>query len=515
MTLFNRSPKGNSSRGSTRGFYIGSTEAEAENKKGKLNHGHYFEDYLEILPQIEQGRFIISGRKGSGKSAIAKFIKDKADEMKDAYADLIRLSDLELEKLKQFDERNEFENKERILVEWVILVRLIGLIVQNEDAQYISEFKPLKKFLDRNAGIVKIDQFEVTEIILNKKYEVSFEVLSRAFRPVFGKYFDIKTVKAPFYKLINPLKEIIQKILNYEVNNSKDFILLFDDLDINLKAYDEKNINAITELIRISKNYNNEIFRNTQARIIVLIRDDIKKLIDSFHSDTAKIFTSYEIVLNWYDHESFKFNENYTQLKKFINKRIRLNFEEKNLTFDQSDPWSTLVANEDPYYFDKTAFKFILDHSFYRPRDLILFFNPIGQNDFKYPLRSNEIKFLLKTYAEENMREIKNELSLLMTSVEINQLMNVLKEISVPQTITNQHIENAIHKYKLSISADVVVKLFCSYSLLGLKDKKCQKIYFSHRENFDLESMILSDFDFIIHKVPYLYFNPSVQSFFG
>lgn len=212
MSLFGKSSRNNNDKTTTRGFYIGSTEAEAENMKGTLNHYHYFEDYLEILPQINQGRFIVTGRKGSGKSAIAKFIKDKADETPNAFADIIRLNDLQLEKLKQFDQSDEFTNKEAVIVEWIILVRLISLIVQNQNAKYIDEIKPLKRFLETNAGMVKIDQYEIVELQTNKKWEVSFEPLARVFKSIFGKYFNLKTVKAPFFRLINPLREVIQTV---------------------------------------------------------------------------------------------------------------------------------------------------------------------------------------------------------------------------------------------------------------------------------------------------------------
>lgn len=127
-----------------------------------------------------------------------------------------------------------------------------------------------------------------------------------------------------------------------------------------MKSTDEKNLLTITELIRVAKFYNNDVFRNTDTKIIVFIRDDIKKLIDTYNSDTAKIFSSYEIRLNWYDHESFKLNENFTHLKKFINKRIKLNFEEKGISYNSNDPWSTLVLNNNAYYVDKTAFNTFL-----------------------------------------------------------------------------------------------------------------------------------------------------------
>src|SRR5690242_14941395 len=115
----------------TKGFYIGSPEAEAENNAGIQNLEHYFEDFLEILPLVTQGKFIIIGRKGSGKSAIAKFIKDLSDKTDKSYCDLIRLHNIDLEKLVQKTDSFEIDNKEILLFEWLILIRLVKLLIQN------------------------------------------------------------------------------------------------------------------------------------------------------------------------------------------------------------------------------------------------------------------------------------------------------------------------------------------------------------------------------------------------
>lgn len=113
------------------------------------------------------------------------------------------------------------------------------------------------------------------------------------------------------------------------------------------------------------------------------------------------------------------------------------------------------------------------------------------------------------------MKEIKNELSLSFKPREIIELMNVLRDISIPHTLTSTQIEAAITRYNINRPFEEVIKLLCSYSLLGLKEKKAPKYYFSHREKFDLDSMILSEYDFVVHRVPYAFFNPSSQNLYG
>ena len=57
----------------------------------------------------------------------------------------------------------------------------------------------------------------------------------------FKKHFDSKTKKAPYYRLITPLKEIVKKILSFDVIKEHEFCLLFDDLDINYYYYQHED----------------------------------------------------------------------------------------------------------------------------------------------------------------------------------------------------------------------------------------------------------------------------------
>lgn len=69
----------------TEGFYFGKSESEGESSYKKSSNT-LFDDYLDILPKIGDGCFIITGRKGSGKSAhlqssVFKLSKDLIDSI--------------------------------------------------------------------------------------------------------------------------------------------------------------------------------------------------------------------------------------------------------------------------------------------------------------------------------------------------------------------------------------------------------------------------------------------------
>lgn len=485
MGIFSKITKSRK-KGTTKGFYFGATEAEAENKDGQ-NLLSYFEDYLNVLPLIQEGRFIFIGRKGMGKSAIAKYIKDTAEQEEDSFASLVKMHDLELEKLIQSDAFEDFENKEAVIFEWLILVRLIKLIIQNESAKWTTEYNKLKKFIERNSGIVNIDKYQVKEVIRSKNYEVSFEPLRHVFGGIFKNHFGTKTVKAPFHQLIPALREVVQTITKYEVNREKEFWLMFDDLDITFQENVSKQ-KMITELLRITKTYNNDILNGTNSKILVFLRDDIKRKIESIYPDTAKIFSSYEIPILWYDHETFKMDENVTILKTFINKRIRLNFENHNISYDLEDPWSTLIPDNNTEYQGKSSFKYIIDFTFYRPRDLILFLSKFGLKEYLFPLNPETIKLLLRKYIQSNITEIKNELSLNFTTNEINLLFGEVFPYIIKNTHTSrEQLCKHLGNLDFDKESDEVFKLLKEYSLIAFKDTQ-GKLFFEYRGEHISES---------------------------
>ena len=112
------------------------------------------------------------------------------------------------------------------------------------------------------------------------------------------------------------MKDILKIIIEYPVNKDLEFWLLFDDLDVNYDINNEEDNQKIIELLRVAKHYNNEIFKNSNAKILIFVRDDVRDFIISKYNDSAKIFNSYEIVINWYNHNLSLSDENNNPLKE-------------------------------------------------------------------------------------------------------------------------------------------------------------------------------------------------------
>ena len=392
-------------------------------------------------------KFIILGRKGSGKSAFAEYICSIAANQPNMFARFIRKSETNLESIVQIGRDNGHNIEIENLYTWLILTNVLKLFSENQAVQNHSDYKNLNKFLSKNSGFIDIRESEIKEVVEQKGMEVHTEFLKRFFTAKMDRKFDIKQEKAPFYKLIPHLKEVLLKVLksDIEVENTNSYVLFFDDLDIISNINDERTQNSLLSLIRVSKEINNEFFakNSLDSKVVLLLRDDISKYLASLASDSSKLFSSYSTRINWYQDEYHQNDDELSlNIRRFLNKRIEYALNEKDMSVDKTDPWKSLV--EDPFNgsmdFHKSSFKYVLDHTFFRPRDLLLFFYPLSKYNYKFPLSKHDINSLIGKYCAEVMKELKNELSCFYSKNQIGMIFNAIIEI-------NDNLKNSLENY--------------------------------------------------------------------
>lgn len=112
----------------TKDFYFGSPEAEGENIAGS-SLIDYFEDYLDVIGELKKNHFIFIGRKGVGKTAIAKFIKDTSDRTNDSHAAIVKISDYNKECLIQTNSAIVLDTKEVIFLFDLVLNMLLPVLL--------------------------------------------------------------------------------------------------------------------------------------------------------------------------------------------------------------------------------------------------------------------------------------------------------------------------------------------------------------------------------------------------
>lgn len=468
-------------RKDTSNFFLGAPEAEAESThSSRMQLNEVFEDFLGVIPKLQTEKFIISGRKGNGKSAIAEKIHFLASNEPEYFCDFVKKSDIDIERITQIAAQSDSAISQELLIEWIILVKFIKQLVENEALSGEKGIDDLKIFLKKNSGFIDIKSNQIEEVIQNKGWEVNVEYFKRFLTAKFGNRFDVRSGKAPFYKLLPHLKATIRELFLNTLNKENHYILIFDDLDIGFNSKNENNIKTLLNILRVVKDYNISFFgkEGISGKIILLLRDDISNVLLNEDADTAKIFSSYEIALKWYEHSRLYKNEDELKIKQFINKRIALNFDQNDFEYDKNKPWESFIQEDESYA--KSSFKYVIDHTLIRPRDLILFFKPLSELKFPIPLTKQDINTLLERYSVEFAKELRNELAAHYRSEDINAIMNAFGNC-VYETITYQSFLDELTKFGFTEDSNNLLNLLFDLSIIGNVNEQ-NRTYFKHWE---------------------------------
>lgn len=483
----------------TKWINLGKPEAEGEKEELK----DFFEDFLNINDQISEGKFVITGRKGAGKSAYVQYLLNNEGEDYDMYCRFIPRDRIVLEKMIHAIP-DTVGSKNEIIFEWIVLTSMVSLILRHKNGNGSKGYKELSEFEKKNSGLSNVDKWMLVEENITNGYTVNFSSLLKAFPAIFDKSFSRKTMRAPFYTLIPQLSEIVKEMLGYHVYRDINFFIIFDDLDVNFDLKDKNHKEDLLSLLRIARKYNTQVFPNKDTRVLIMLRDDIALQLDGVSSDKNKFFSSYEYNLNWYDRDLSK-SEEESFLRKFINKRISVCFNKLTLKYDKRDPWKSLVENEAEEYGKDTAFKYILNYTFFRPRDLVAFFNGIGNMTIPMPIKPADVKKLLISYVEWNATEIKDELSNLYTDQEIGKLFNVFSKMAIPNSkwAYNDILDFFIGENLCEYDFEKMIE----YNFIIPKDEKDFQ-YFTYRERPRVNKN--SDYYYCLPKCIYVYFTKQI-----
>lgn len=416
--------------------FLGSPEAEAEaTASARIPLIDVYEDFHNLLEGLSREKFIIVGRKGSGKSAFAEYVYARARIEANLACEFIRKSDFDLERAVQLGEQQAISIDSESFFRWVIYTSILKLFVDRPEIAADKEFDQLRKFLDKNAGYIKLNELQLKELVSKHGFDVAVDGLKRFFSAKFNKNLEYKAERAPYYKVLNDLEDAVVRLLSSNVvrTNGNSFVLFFDDLDVGFDANDPKSVASFVSLLRACRYVNNEVFgkNDLKAKTILLVRDDIEAHVSGRFADTAKLFASYSSRINWYqeEHSGVGRDEDSLNLKKFINKRISYALKAAGISVG-ADPWKSLVGDDRK---ERSSFNYVVTQTLFRPRDLLLFFLPLDSGKFTYPLSQRDLRTLVDRYSEELAKELKSELSSFYSHIDIETIFHALGALSVEE----------------------------------------------------------------------------------
>jgi hypothetical protein len=333
------------------------------------NLGDYFLDQNYWREIIESEKFYVIGRKGTGKSAIYKWLYSQ-QSFKETLIENLSFNSFPFEKLlKLSDDDFSRPNQYQSIWKYIILTELCKLIKIDQREREMSEsLREILKYIDfRFGNNLKDLHSTITSRVNKTSTGLSFQGLGIKAGLDQSSSFNISELEN--ISEINSRLELI--IFDYLNHSNLSYYLQFDQLDDNYTLYvkNRKYFESIISLFKVIYNLNNNLKSVTnKCKVIAYLRSDIYKNFPSVDADSAKFnFHTYKII--WHVNELSGGNN--SRLKDMINLRI------KNSTdTGYYDPFQILFNKE--YIGLKGSgnrlqdpFTFILRRSLFRPRDIV------------------------------------------------------------------------------------------------------------------------------------------------
>lgn len=394
---------------------------------------------------ISGSRFFICGKKGTGKSALLKylqchFMEDKANLVfpirfrseieqvdKDDFEQIAANEDVVMGEEK-YDTSTILDQASYVLVWKTFLINQI--ITRASAGEYCvfketDEYRLLVSLLkciygeSKTPGIVmpkiKKGSVELTAAYAeslsatlklelefdHKKKRINYAKLSKK---VYQLFRQLEFVQSPVYVLIDELELSVRN--NYQFNKDvalvRDLIIAIDDMNSDCEQ------------------------KGMDVHIIAAIRSEVIRHVRSSGHELTKSIEDRGIEINWYQ-KGGSYLDN--PLLTIIESKIRASEQMKEYT-TSGDVWTQ--------YFGSTVNgeetrKFILNNTLYRPRDIIRMMsavhNQVGTAD---KFTQEVFDKAQQDYSELLWTEIKDELRLSYSEDEVNAIFTLLNRITMP-----------------------------------------------------------------------------------
>lgn len=448
-----------------------------------------FFNYQGMYNKLEEGKFLILGNKGTGKTFLLEYFRRKKELEGDIFTD-IHLEDF-------FSKKNIIQAKNDILdniklLKWIIYIQLSKKLLSLDTIDNCNpEVKKLKKFMKKNQFELKLDTNKIVESSIENGVKGNLNATKYGVSGFFEKTKNIfqKEEIGKYYEYIDNLEEVIAKILSDEWKRSNYIYIIFDELD-NINDFNNKTYDIFLSLIKLSNDLNQSWKKsNLKMKILVGIREDIYSKLNATY--TGKIKEDLGIVLGWGNVENVD-----SPLIKMIYHKMRAQDSELANLDDNLIGRNIFSKTKIKIHGKKISiYKYILGKTLLRPRDIISFFNKL---QYKYGEKTSvtleEIQSINSDYSEYLHTELRNQAYGILEIEIFDEMIKLLKNNR--KTIFNyeelaQCLESQPEVFKkLNLkNLKTIISSFFEIGILGnMKtiNGHTSKCYFKYKDDIEL-----------------------------
>lgn len=444
----------------------------------------YFYSYAEVDSVLSGDYCIVIGRKGSGKSALSKYVVQQESVNHDVFTESLSFKSFSFKELHNYGENLEMNNYIS-LWKYLIFMKVCKMFVRNENV-HIENRVQLGELLPKYSPI---------EL---KKEINSWKPSAFVFKLVdtFGKA-SLLDAKIDFQNItkennldLEDKAEIIENVVLGCCDKETTYYLVFDELDEeyrNIKNlvvgnhYHDLLISLLRTIIyvkTVAEEYNLKI------RPIVFLRDDIFNRLQ--FSDKNK----------WYDNMLY-LEWTPEKLKELITHRIAQ--DNPKIAESLEFAFSNIFAKEiEP----NAIFKALLSLSQYRPRDLITIIKECCSIANAKDIDSIDIgmmKVAEQAYSKRLKQEIKDEIHTILQ--DCDDVFALLTELT--REFSYKDFKSKLGKYKFMkklqwAKAKQLIELLFDYSVIGNFNWISRRPLESYKY-MDPDLQINYDANFVVH----------------
>ncbi len=425
---------------------IGYADGEKEAEEDNFSDLFYTDNnkYNELLSKY---KFIVSGRKGTGKTILAKYYQ-KINNNGSFIIDYSKLDKISLHQFIDLDSINLNNDIRFLFHEYYIHKHFVETILKNKknikeyffaEKNNVGCFKALvnfKKYIKVYRNLYNLykeyypdgsfndkEKKTIQKIIENSSVDAELSSTEKLTAKLGTTTFngnenvlEIVKEKKNFAERSEQYKKHILECLKY-ISVS----IIIDDLD-EIKTEDTEHlisllINLVTKVNDINMTF---LKVNSKSKCILLLRSDIINLFASRSANIQKIISDSNIELDWFKNDE--------ELENMIMYKISKSDTTHNMSKQPPKIIKKIIFEKSNNNLFNTSFDKIIRFSFGRPRDLITYIDCVIE---QYP-NAPQISFKMlkdseQTYSQKIVNEIKNEMSIQLSSEEIEDIMNLLR----------------------------------------------------------------------------------------
>lgn len=287
-------------------FNFGDVDGSDESLEPKFQDLFYDEDSFYEKELSKKKKFIIYGRKGTGKTLLASYLNEKMRRNANQSSKIVSYDEYIYEKLKEFKYDSVKKEEQSLFWRYVFLQQFVDLIKKDYEYARFWQFyrkRKIKKLIESvTRQFLEVQQFineDSTEIKNSGKFNSKISDLGAELQVNSSSGSTQKTtsIESPYFK---KYKEIETEVLNYLKASSKVYFIFFDDMDRLEETMDlDEFIDLMISMIYGAQSLNRKIEGN--SKIVLLLRSDILKLLFGKSGDVNKPITSGGIELIWYE----------------------------------------------------------------------------------------------------------------------------------------------------------------------------------------------------------------------